>query len=74
MKTAIFRLVDHDDRTMSTACVAAMGGRMLDQSCRGSAAVADSAADVHDCTKREDAKSGIKRSLSKRKNYVLIPN
>ena len=73
MKTVIFRLVDDDDRTMSTACVALKGGRMSDRSCRGSAAVADSAADVHACTKREDANSGIKRSFSKRKNYVLMP-
>ena len=70
----MFRLVNHDDRTMLTACVAAIGGRMLDRSCRGSAAMADSAADVHDCTKREDAESGIKRSLSRRKNHVFIPN
>ena len=71
VKTAIFRLVDYNDRTMSTACVAATGGRMLDRSCRGRAAEADSTAVVRECTMREDAKSGIKKSISRRKNLCL---
>ena len=74
MKTAIFRLVDYDDRTMSTACVATIGGRMVDRSCRGRAAKADSTAVVRECTMREDAKSGIKKSISRRKNHALARN
>ena len=59
---------------MSAACVASIGGRMLDRSCRGRAAEADSTAVVRECTMREDAKSGIKKSISKRKNRVLVRN
>ena len=70
MKTAIFRLVDDDDRAMSAACVATTGGRMVDRSCRGRAAEADSTAVVRECTMREDADSGIKKSISKRKNHA----
>ena len=74
MKTAIFRLVDDDDRAMSTACVAATGSRMVDQSCRGRAAEADSTAVVRECTMREDAISGIKKSFAKQKNRVQVRN
>ena len=59
---------------MSTACVALYRRGMLDQSCRGSAAEADSAADVRECTMREDAESGIKKSVLKRKNRALVQN
>ena len=73
MKSVIFQLVDNDDRVMSTACVVAKGGRRLDRSSRGRAAKADSTAVVRECTMREDAVSGIKKSISKRKNHVFVP-
>ena len=40
---------------MSTACVASIGGRIVDRSCGGRAAEADSTAVVRECTMREDA-------------------
>ena len=53
---------------MATACVAFKGGRMVDRSSNGRAAEADGTAVVRDCTTREDADNGIKKSISKRKN------
>ena len=74
MKTALFRLVDDDDRVMSTACIATTGGKMVDRSCRGRAAEADSTAVMHECTMQEDAISGIKKSFAKQKNRVEVRN
>ena len=56
---------------MSTACVVAIRGGMLDRSYRGSAAEADNAADVRDCTMREDTESSIKKSILKRNGWHL---
>ena len=74
MKTAIFQTIIVNDRTMSTAYILLIGGGQVDRSCRGRAVEADSTAVVRECTMREDAKSGIKKSISKRKNCVLARN
>ena len=47
---------------------------MVDQGCRDRAAEADSTAVVRECTMQEDAKSGIKKSISRRKNHAFVWN
>ena len=47
---------------------------MVDQSCRGRAAEAASTAVMRECTMWEDAVSGIKKSISRRKNHVSVRN
>ena len=55
---------------MSTAYVATIGGWIVDRSCRGRAVEVASTAVVRECTMQEDAKSGIKKSISRRKNHA----
>ena len=74
MKTAFFLPVAVNDRTMSTACVLSRGGGQVDRSCRGSAAEVDNTMVVRECTTREDAVSGIKKSVVKQKNRVVVRN
>ena len=47
---------------------------MVDQSCGGRAAEAASTAVVRECTIWEDAVSGIKKSISRRKNHASARN
>ena len=47
---------------------------MVDRSCRGRAAEADSTAVVRECTMREDAISDIKKSFAKQKSRVEVRN
>ena len=49
-------------------------GRQVDRSCRDRAAEADSAMVVRECTTREDADSGIKKSILKQKNRAVVQN